>query len=126
MKPPRGFVFLYIILIAAVVLAALSLTASTTGAFTGGRMRLYQQSAEVRVLAMHCAETLLMQVRNSTTLTGSGSLTQGTGSCAYTITGSSVPKTISITATKNNLTKRLTVTVSATTPTLTTTWIEGS
>lgn len=67
-----------------------------------------------------------MQVRTNTSLTGSGTLTFGTGSCSYTISGTSPTKTIVITATQYNLYKRITIVTSRVTPTILSTWTEGA
>jgi hypothetical protein len=125
MKPPRAFAFLYVVLIIASVTTTISLAASVEGILSGNRLRADAQSAEVRMLTMRCGELLLMQVRNNTALTSSGTLTSGTGSCVYTVTGTSPAKVISITATMYTLTKRLTITTAQVTPNITSTWVES-
>ncbi len=122
--PHRGFAFLYVVLVVGAIMTALALAASQGGAFAGGRLRAYQGGAEARVLLNRCAETVLMLIRNTTTLTGTNTILADGGSCTYTITGSSVPKTVTLAATEGSLTKRATITVTAISPTLGITYVE--
>ncbi len=123
---PKGFVLLYIMLVVASITVSISLASALGSTFAGNRLRTYTQGAEVRMLAMKCAETLLMQVRTNTALTGTGTLTIGTGSCAYTISGTAPAKSIVIAATQYNLYKRITITTTQVTPIILSTWTEGS
>lgn len=123
---PRGFAFLYVIIIIGAVMVSLALAASTSGAFAGGRIRSYQTSAEARTLMMRCAETVLMQIRNNTALTGSGTIGTGVNaSCTYTITGATVPKTLTVVAVDETITKRVTITITQVTPVIAARWIEN-
>lgn len=123
---PHGFVLLYVMLVVATITVSIALASSLGSAFAGNRLRSYTQGAEVRMLAMRCAETLLMQVRTTTSLTGSGTLPLGNGSCTYTISGTSPAKTIALTATQYNLYKRITIVTTQVTPVILSTWTEGS
>jgi hypothetical protein len=122
----RAFALLYVMLVVASVTAAFAFAASEGSAFAGNRLRADRQQADVRMLAMRCGEVLLMQVRNNTSLTASSTLSYGTGSCAYTVTGTAPAKTISITASQYNLYKRLTITTTQVSPSLQATWTESS
>lgn len=119
-----GFALLYVMLILASFIVALSLAANKSGLFSANRLKNYNISAEVRMIGMYCGENLLMQIRNTPGLTGSGTLSYNGGSCSYDITGAIPDKTISITATKNNIYKKLTITTSQVYPTITATWLE--
>ncbi len=123
-KNHNGFALLYIMLILASLIVAFSLAASQSGVFSAHRSRIYIASAEVRMLAQYCGENLLMQVRNNPATNASGTLSYNSGSCTYSITGTSPTKTISIVATKNNLYKRLTITTSQVTPEILSVWVE--
>lgn len=120
----RGFALLYIMLVLASVVTVASLIAGHVGMFAGNRIRSGSGAADVRMVAMYCGENLLMQIRNNTGISGSGTLTYGGGSCNYTISGSIPNKVVSITASKNNFYRRLTITTSQVSPTINATWVE--
>ena len=123
-KDQNGFALLYIMLVLASIIVAMSLAANQSGFFSANRMKSYTTAAEVRMIAMYCGENLLMQVRNTPGTTGSGTLNYNGGSCDYIISGAIPDKTITITAQKNNIYKRLTITTSQVYPTITATWLE--
>jgi hypothetical protein len=119
-----GFALLYIMLVLASVVVALSLAANQSGFFSANRLKSYTTSADVRMIAMYCGENLLMEIRNNVNFTGTGTLSYDDGSCLYAISGSVPNITIAITASKNNLYKKLTITTSQLYPTITSTWLE--
>jgi hypothetical protein len=121
----KGFALIYVMLILASIVVALSLAASQSGFFSANRLKLYTGTAEVRMIGMYCAENLLMQIRATPGLTGTGSLSYNGGSCDYAISGSIPNKTIDITAVKDNNYKKLTVTTSQIYPSLITSWVES-
>lgn len=123
-KQNDGFALLYIMLMLAALLTTLALTSARAGIFSGNRMTLYQNAATTRMIAMQCAETLLMQVRNDTALNTAGTLSIQSGSCSYTVGGTSPAKTITLTATYNNIYKRITINTSQVTPMILSTWLE--
>ena len=122
----NGYATLYILLIIASVTVSNSLAAAVGSTFSGTRLRAYALGAEIRTLTSRCVETLLMQVRNNTSLTGAGTIIIGTGSCNYIISGSVPVKIIAITATKNNLYKRVNITITQVSPVLLINWTEGT
>jgi hypothetical protein len=122
----RGFVLLYIILIITFALTSLALAAGTTGVFSGNRLRLDQEAAQVRLEAQDCGEQLLLTVRMATTTSGSGSLAANAGTCTYSISGGSLPKLILLTATDGSLYKRITITITQLDPGIVASWVEGS
>ncbi len=123
---PRAFVLLYIVLMVSSILTALVLAAGASGSFAGGRLRLDQQGDAARMIAEDCGEQLLMQVRNATTTSGAGSLSIGSGTCTYSISGNILPKTVTFTAVSGTLYKRMTISLSQLDPTLTALWNESS
>lgn len=124
-KNTKGFALLYIMLILASVITVASLSASQFGVFSSNRLKNYSDAADTRMLTMYCAEILLMQMRNSPATLSSGTLNYNSGTCTYSISGSIPNKTIAITATKNNLYRRLTITTSQINPTIVSTWVES-
>ncbi len=119
-----GFALLYIMLVLASIVVALSLAANQSGFFSANRLKSYTTSAEVRMIAMYCGENLLMQIRNDAALTGVGTLDYNDGICDYDISGSDPNKTIQIIAQKNNLYKKLTITTSQLFETIIADWVE--
>ncbi len=116
----------YIMIVLSGIILASSLALSTTGVLSGKRMQRYTQSADIRMLSQYCAETALMAVRNNTAIATTATTTQGTGTCTYTISGTSPNKIIDVTAIKNNLYKRIRITVTRVSPSILTTWVEGN
>lgn len=119
-----GFALLYIMLILASFIVALSLATNKSTFFSANRLKSYTISAEVRMIAMSCGEHLLMQIRNNPSLTGVGTLDYNGGSCSYDVSGSVPVKIITITATKNNLNKKITIETTEIYPVILATWIE--
>lgn len=125
MKSKKGFAMIYSMLILASVIASLTLAASTSGVFSGQRLKIYNDSSTVRMIAMECAETVLMQVQILPSLVTSGTISIQNGSCTYTVSGTSPNKIITISASYKTLYKRITVTTTQIVPTILSTWIEG-
>lgn len=123
-KKENGFALLYLMLVLASIIVALSLAANQSAFFSANRLKSYVSSSDTRMIGMYCGEKLLMQIRNDASLTGSGTLTYTGGSCTYDITGTVPNKTISIVALENNLYKKLTITTTQIYPTITSTWVE--
>jgi hypothetical protein len=124
LKKQKGFALIYVMLILASIVVALSLAAGQSGFFSANRLKSYTTSADVRMIAMYCGENLLMQIRSTPGITGPGTLSYNGGSCDYDITGAIPDKTITITATKDNLYKKLIITTSQIYPTISDTWVE--
>ncbi len=121
----KGIAMVYIMIVISGIILATALSTSSLGIMSAKRMQRYGQFAEVRALAMHCVETVLMNVRNNTALTASSSLTDSGGTCVYTVTGTAPNKVIAVTASKYNIYKRITVLVTQVSPTILATWVEG-
>ena len=123
-KNTGGFALLYLMLIMASIIVAMSFAANQSAFFSANRMKSYTNSGETRMIGMYCGEKLLMQIRSNPAITGSGTLTYDGGSCTYSISGSIPNKVISITAVENNIYKKLTITTSQIYPTISATWLE--
>ncbi len=124
-RPSKGFVLLYVMIVVAAVTVSLSLSSALASTFAGNRLRSYAQGAEVRMLAAKCAEVVLLRVRANVALAETSSLTYGTGSCSYTVSGTSPAKTIVVTANQYNLMRRLTIVTTQVAPVILSTWTEG-
>lgn len=113
----RGFAAL----IGVLVLGSVAVATASALAFAGTRSLeaslALRQSYEAKGIARACAEVALRQIHDNVLYTGSGSVTLGAGSCDYAVanSGGSV-RTISVTSTVANVTRRLLVSTSAVSP----------
>jgi hypothetical protein len=123
-RTQKGFVMLYIAIILSSVVLTIAMAASLSGLFTGNRTRYSNNDIQARMIAMTCAETLLMQVRNSPSLITSATTPIADGSCTYSISGNVPTKTIMLTATRANIYKRITITTSQINPVILSNWVE--
>lgn len=124
--PQRGFSFIYIVMVLAMVTFGAALTSSQLSLFSARRAKLNVSAAEARMIGMQCAENLLMQVRNNTALISSGTLSIQSGTCTYSVSGTNPNKTITITAIRNNVYKKITITTTQTSPVILSSWVETS
>lgn len=77
----------------------------------------FNNATLARSLTSACAEEALMEIRNDTAFSGTGSLTFTQGSCEYeVIVGSGESRTINAQATIQDTTKKTQVTISAINP----------
>ncbi len=110
-------------LLGVLVLGAVAATMASALAFAGTRSLqaslALRQSYEAKGIARACADVALRQIHDNLAYAGSGGVTLGAGSCTYTVvnSGGSV-RTISVTATVSNVTKKLLVATSALSPTI--------
>ncbi len=125
-KEEYGFALLYVMLVLASIVVALSLAANKSAFFSANRIKSYSSSADVRMIAMYCGENLLMQIRSTPGLTGTGTLNYNGGLCTYDVSGSVPDKIITIEASKNDIYKRLTITTSEIYPTIVSSWLESN
>ncbi len=121
---PRGFAFLYVIIIITSILTVLALGAGTIGAFATTRTDTAANAAKLRTMADQCGEILLMNVRNSTSLVSSGTLSVQGSTCTYSISGTAPTKTITLSDQYATLYKNITITTSQVTPTIVANWTE--
>ena len=120
----QGFALIFVMLVLASILVGVSFAAGIAGTFSGNRMKLYDGAAQTRMVANACAENLLMQLRSNVNFSGSGTMSMLDGSCTYVVSGTIPAKIISITAVRNNIYKRLTITTTQLNPTILSTWTE--
>jgi len=85
-KCERGYVALLAVLIIGATSLAIGLTLLTTGMDSQRAALVTQQSAQARNLAGACAEEALQQIYTTASFTGTNGLSQGYGSCSYTVT----------------------------------------
>lgn len=74
------------VLVVGAAATAIGLTLLTTAMDQGRAALITQQSAQARDLADACGEEALQQIYTSGSFTGTNSLSQGQGSCNYTVT----------------------------------------
>lgn len=122
--PSEGFAFLYIVLIVAVIAVAVTFTMSETSIFGSEYIRTHERGAEVRALAMYCGEDLLMDVRDNPTITSSGTMSVGDGSCEFSVSGSDPNKTIDVAASLDGAVTRIQITTTQTSPIILAEWRE--
>lgn len=120
----------YIALISVLVVGAVSLVATigvlTSGTDTQRSVLAQQQSIQALGHATSCAEEALQLIHDTTTFTGSNTLTFSTGSCLYTITNTGGQnRVIDTTGTVNDVVRKLKVYVTIGTSSITvTSWQE--
>lgn len=106
----QGYIALLAVLIVGAAATAIALTLLMTGTDAQRSTLITQQSTQARQLANACAEEALLVIHDNTAYTGTGNLTLATGSCTYTVTNTgSSTRTISTSATINNVVRRVTV-----------------
>lgn len=81
----NGYVALIAVLIIGAASLAIGLALLTTGTDSQRAALITQQSAQARALADACTEEALQQIYNTASFTGSNNLSQGQGSCTYTV-----------------------------------------
>src|SRR5690348_9220362 len=106
----RGYIALLSVLILGAATTAIALVLLSTGADTQRSVLVTQRSAQARQLASACAEEALQQVHDTTSFTGTSSLTLGAGTCSYTVsdTGAST-RTVAASGTVGSVVRKLTV-----------------
>jgi len=109
-RTPDGYIALLAVLIVGAASTAIALTLLLTGVDAQRSGLVQQQTAQARQLANACAEEALQVVHDNTAYTGTANLTLSTGSCSYTVTNTGTStRTISTSATLNNIVRRVTV-----------------
>lgn len=102
-----GYVALITVIIVGAVTTAIGTALLLTGSDSQRSMLTSQQSAQARNLANACAEEALQQIHDSTSFTGTNTITLGQGSCSYTVinTGGS-NRTINATGTVGSVVRK--------------------
>ncbi|HSX07133.1 MAG TPA: competence type IV pilus minor pilin ComGG [Candidatus Saccharimonadia bacterium] len=105
-----GYIALLMLLIVGAATTAIALVLLTTGTDAQRSALITQQSIQARQLANACAEEALQQIHDTTSYTGTSSLTLGAGNCSYTVTNTGTStRTITTTATVGATTRKLAV-----------------
>lgn len=105
-----GYIALLAILIVGAIALAISLTLLASGTDRQREVFIQQQSTQARDLASSCAEEALQLIHDTTSYTGSGSLTLGTGSCTYSVTSTgATTRSLSTTGTVGSVVRKLQV-----------------
>lgn len=115
----RGYVTLISVLIALSLGSAIAFSVVLLGVGSSRDSITLDRSYKAKALADACAEEGLQQIRSSTPFTGTGNLSFGQGTCSYTVTNTGgTTRSISAAGVVSNVTRRVTVTISAITPKL--------
>jgi len=105
-----GYIALLMLLIVGAATTAIALVLLTTGTDAQRSSLVTQQSVQAVQLANACAEEALQQMHDTTSFTGTSSLTLGAGSCTYTVTSTGAStRTITTTATVGATVRKLAV-----------------
>lgn len=103
-----GYIALLAVLIIGAAAVAISLAILTSGADSQRAALSEIQSKQARSLAAACAQEALQQVHDNIAYTGSNSITQGAGSCTYTVTSTSnQSRTIVATGTVGSVVRKI-------------------
>ncbi len=105
----------YVTLISMLVISAVGLSVAVSlvllSAGSSRSSLALEQGNQAKALANACAEEALQQIWNSDIYVGTGNLTLGQGTCAYTVSNASVPKTITASGTVGVVVKKVSITV---------------
>lgn len=121
-----GYITLISVLVVGAVGVAITLSIILLGLGSSRTSFAVEQSNQARALANACAEEALQQIRSLTPFTGSGNLTLGQGTCAYTVTSQGAEnRTITASGTVGTITRKVKIIISNINPVVTvTTWQE--
>jgi hypothetical protein len=113
----------YIMLVGVLVVGAIGISVALSLVLLGlGSSRTSfasEQSHEAQGLANACAEEALEQIQDFTPFTGSGNLTLGQGTCAYTVTSQGgESRTITASGTVGTVTRKAKVIIDTIDPTI--------
>lgn len=124
----NGFITLLSVLVVGAVGVAITLSLLLLGVGNSRTGFAIEQSNQAKALANACAEEALQQIRDSTPFTGSGSLTLGQGTCAYTVTSQGGQnRTITASGTVGTIVRKAKIIINKINPTITlTSWQEVS
>ena len=109
-SPQQGYIALISVLITSAAAMAIATTLLITGTDAQRVNLVMQRSIQARQLAHGCVEEALQKIHESTTFTGTSSVTLATGACSYTITNTGGSgRTINATSTVTNVVRKVTV-----------------
>jgi hypothetical protein len=105
-----GYIALISIMIVGAATMAIALTLLTTGTDAQRSNLIAGQSVQARQLAHGCAEEALQKVRESTSFTGTNTLSIGAGNCTYIVTNTgAATRTITTSGTVGDVVRKVTV-----------------
>ena len=117
MKRTKGFATLTSVLIIGALGTTLAVSLLLMGLASSQTSFAFIQSHQSKALADACMEEALERIRESTPFTGTGTLTLGAGSCAYTVTsGGSQNRTATSSGTVGSMLRKVKVTIDKITP----------
>ncbi len=109
-SPQQGYIALISVLITSAAAMAIATTLLITGTDAQRVNLVMQRSIQARQLAHGCIEEALQKIHESTTFTGTSSVTLPTGACSYTITNTGGDnRTITASSTIQNVVRKVTV-----------------
>ncbi len=125
-KKKSGYIALLSVIIVGAIATAIAVTFTLLGIGLSATSFAQEQAGQARGLAGACLEEGLQQIRTLTSYTGSGSLTIGQGSCAYTVTNLGGSNRLVIaSSTVGTIIRKVQTNVTAITPTIvTSSWLE--
>ncbi len=82
----KGYIVLITVLVIGAVGMAIAVAVLWLGLGSSKSSFSLEQSSQAKALANACSEEALQQIRDSTSFTGTGNLSLGQGTCAYTVT----------------------------------------
>ena len=116
-KNSPGYVTLISVLIVGATGAAITVSIILLGLGVSRTSLAYQQLHQAKALAHGCAEEALEQIRSSTSFTGTGGLTLGQGTCAYTVSNTGgQTRSIVTSGTVGTIIRRNSLTITAINP----------
>ncbi len=122
----RGYIALITVLVTGAVGVAITVSLLLLGLGSGRTSFSLEQSTQTKALANACVEEALEQIRDSTPFTGTGSLTLGQGTCAYTVTSQGGQnRTITASGTVGTIVRKVKIIIDKITPNINvTSWQE--
>ncbi len=119
-KRQKGYIALMSVILIGVFGIAIMVSVIAQGVTSSKTDFSLQQSGQARILATACAEEALQVILETATTTKTDTITLGTGTCSYSISKATSSTITVINASGNfgNLTKRVQLTLSTTTPSI--------
>lgn len=116
----KGFATLTSVLLAGSIASAVAVTLLLSGVSSTQNATSTTQSFQAIAVANACAEKALQTIHETLGFTGTGGLTLGEGSCAFTVTsGSESARTITVSGTVGVVTRKMKIEINALTPKIT-------
>ncbi len=125
-RESQGFILLLNVLLIGVVGLTIVTSILLLGTNSSRTSFTLEQSNHAKAIANACTEEALEQIRDSTSFTGSGSLSFSQGTCSYTVTSQGGQnRTVTASSTVSTITRKVKVILSSITPTMSvTSWQE--